>query len=238
MTATFGATVAVSETVELCEGQTFTLPDGQVLSEAAAAASYLAPAIDGGCDTVVTVVAQFAAPARVQHDTLHAVRGDSLVLDLGLPAAASIAWSGPGLSCTDCPAPSILVDGDAVYTYDVDGGAGCTQRGVVTVLVPFVAVATGPAVFIPSAFSPNGDGVNDRLVVFGDADAWSIARFEVYGRWGGQLIKRGNLSLNRSVWTGHIGGEQMPEGVYTVLVVAQHLDGRTEVATAAVHLIR
>ncbi|MEL6192397.1 MAG: PKD domain-containing protein, partial [Bacteroidota bacterium] len=70
-------------------------------------------------------------------------------------------------------------------------------------------------VFTPTAFSPNGDGINDEytVVTLGVKDIL----FQVYSRWGMLVYESRGDSVN---WDGNIEGELIPEGVYTVKVSA------------------
>lgn len=63
---------------------------------------------------------------------------------------------------------------------------------------------------LPSGFSPNGDGNNDILNVYGIADA-STYEFEVYNRWGERIF----YSVDKSQgWDGSYNGTPVPAGVY------------------------
>jgi len=64
-------------------------------------------------------------------------------------------------------------------------------------------------VYIPEAFSPNGDGINDQLVLFGLPSPEFL--FIIYDRWGAPIYE----SKNNPVWDGRLNGTQAPEGNYT-----------------------
>ena len=69
--------------------------------------------------------------------------------------------------------------------------------------------------FIPNAFTPNGDGLNDRLsIVFGHLTAFETT---VYNAWG-ELVFRGDAQHE---WDGTYQGELVPQGVYLVRVEVQ-----------------
>lgn len=75
---------------------------------------------------------------------------------------------------------------------------------------------------VPNAFSPNGDGVNDLFKV----KHKSLVCFEavVFNRWG-QELHRWNLSNIDVGWDGSAHGNQVPEGVYFIVVNALGADG-------------
>lgn len=70
-----------------------------------------------------------------------------------------------------------------------------------------------PAVYIPTSFTPNGDGVNDVYSVRGTYI--SEFQIEIYNRWG-QLFYSSS-TLNDS-WDGTINGIPVPTGAYVYLV--------------------
>ncbi|MCF6406925.1 gliding motility-associated C-terminal domain-containing protein [Chitinophaga filiformis] len=92
------------------------------------------------------------------------------------------------------------------YTYHITDAQDCDISGDVA-----VAVASNKcAVFVPNAFSPDGDGVNDvfRVKVF---DRISDFRMSVYNRWGQLLYV--NTDVNNG-WTGDLKGQPLPAGTY------------------------
>jgi len=92
------------------------------------------------------------------------------------------------------------------YTYHITDAQDCDISGNVDVSV----AANKCAVFVPNAFSPDGDGVNDvfRVKVF---DRISDFRMSVYNRWG-QLIYV-NTDVNDG-WRGDLKGQPLPPGTY------------------------
>lgn len=70
-----------------------------------------------------------------------------------------------------------------------------------------------PYAFIPTAFSPNGDNVNDEFEIF-TKDFVTMKSMKVFDRWGG-LVFSGD---NQDKWDGSWKGRKMPQGVYTYLI--------------------
>lgn len=64
-------------------------------------------------------------------------------------------------------------------------------------------------IHVPKAFTPNNDGINDRLEFFGLDGA--NAELKIYTRWGQQIY--GEISSAPS-WDGRINGKLSEEGVY------------------------
>lgn len=70
-----------------------------------------------------------------------------------------------------------------------------------------------PRLFVPNAFSPNGDGINDKFTVFGA----HIGKYEflIFNRWGEVIFRSTNMN---DTWDGTYRDELMPIGVYEWLV--------------------
>lgn len=69
-------------------------------------------------------------------------------------------------------------------------------------------------VFLPNAFSPNGDGINDRLTFFSDCDLVEF-RCTIYNRYGAILAESNDPA---DLWDGHFRGTPVQTGVYVAAV--------------------
>jgi gliding motility-associated-like protein len=98
------------------------------------------------------------------------------------------------------------------YTVLVIDSIGCVDSAFIKVTV----FKTIPYVFVPSAFTPNGDGLNDliRPIAVGIK---RINYFSIYNRWGQLLFK---TSINGHGWDGRIGGVPQGSNVFVWMVSA------------------
>src|SRR6185312_12744430 len=87
------------------------------------------------------------------------------------------------LSCTVCPNPSASPTVTTVYYVTVTDANGCTSTD--SVIVTVFEDCHDP--FVPTAFSPNGDGSNDMLMVYGNCI--KALEFAVYDRWGNKVFE-------------------------------------------------
>jgi gliding motility-associated-like protein len=94
------------------------------------------------------------------------------------------------------------------YTVKVTDSFGCYKKDTVTVYVT-ERICDEPYVFIPNAFTPNGDGNNDILYV--RSDILEIFTFRIYNRLGELLFETSNVNNG---WTGVYKGEKCTPGVY------------------------
>lgn len=114
----------------------------------------------------------------------------------------------------------------------------------VTVLAPYDSchVPVLPTdVFIPNVFSPNGDGSNDRFVVFAHPDALArIPAVRIFDRWGGLVFEIFDLQPNDDQygWDGVVRGQPAGPGVFVYIVELEYADGRPGVLVGNVTLVR
>jgi gliding motility-associated-like protein len=99
------------------------------------------------------------------------------------------------------------------------------------------APATGKTlpdgVFIPNAFSPNGDGLNDLLRVYGYII--KDIHFMIFNQWGEKVFETNTQSRG---WDGMYKGKAQPSGVYIYVCKLQLTDGTVVDKKGAINLIR
>ncbi len=87
--------------------------------------------------------------------------------------------------------------------------------------------------FVPNAFSPNGDGNNDTLFVRGQNI--KELHFYVYDRWGEKVFETINIDEG---WDGTFRGEKMENAVFAYYLTLTYTDGKSETKKGNVSLIR
>lgn len=94
-----------------------------------------------------------------------------------------------------------------VVTYQVTGttDAGCRGEGFVT-----IRVYAGPELYVPTAFTPNGDGRNDLFFPY-PVGVKKLDYFRVFNRWGQMIF---STSTPGAGWNGVAAGQDQPAGVY------------------------
>ena len=101
-----------------------------------------------------------------------------------------------------------------------------------------VSVTDCCRLYLPTAFSPNADGVNDTFrPVFAGEGCGSVTEYtlRIYDRWGGEVY-RGQLG-DQSGWAGTENGQLSPSGAYTY-VLSYHNGLNPVQRSGAVLLIR
>ena len=78
-----------------------------------------------------------------------------------------------------------------------------------------IAVETDFYLYIPNAFSPNNDGLNDCFEIKGVG--FEGFDFTVVDRWGNEVFKTNDTD---HCWDGTFKGQPLPTGVYTYRIIA------------------
>ena len=187
--------------------------------------AYVAMATDNkGCpkpsyDTVIVdVIPDIAASAG--RDTAVIV-GQPLQFKAS-PGAVHVWSPAFGLSATNIPNPigSYEAPSEGIrYRLLIFNEEGCVDSAFITVKV----FTTKPSVFVPTAFTPNGDHKNDQLRPIA-VGIKSIEAFYVYNRWG-QLVF--STTENGKGWDGRINGKLQPTSSYVWVVKATDYTGRS-----------
>jgi gliding motility-associated-like protein len=168
--------------------------------------SYSVVATDqNGCTASAQVAVSSTSASGVSliaNDTLLEY-GDSVTLQV--LGANTYLWAPPdGLSCTNCP--SVIASPLASTIYQVTGvdSSGCGYLLNVKIEVEIEL----NEIFVPDAFSPNSDGINDKVFVRGSIKEFS---FSVFNRWGEVVFRTQNQSQG---WDGSYRSKELDAGVF------------------------
>ena len=118
------------------------------------------------------------------------------------------------------------------YFVTATGNNGCPVTGQVTIVVRNPSCAE-PYVFFPTAFSPNGDGINDTLKVQG-IDIEEV-EWIIYGRWGERLFEANSVN---AAWDGIYLGKTVAPDTYAYYLRVRCIGGRESIRKGNVTLLR
>ena len=95
-------------------------------------------------------------------------------------------------------------------------------------------------VYIPTAFSPNGDGINDLFTIFGTDEINQINVFKIYDRWGGTLWQSEDYQANTPMtgWDGKVEYQLAPAGTYLYLIDLTMEDNTNHLLRGTFTLVR
>ncbi len=166
------------------------------------AGTYTVTITDGlGCSqTASTTVSSTGGPSVDAGTNLMITAGSSTVLYGSGPAGATFSWSPSStLSCSTCANTLATPTQTTTYTLTVTLN-GCSSSDTVTV---FMDMLCGE-LFVPTAFSPNGDSQNDILYVFGNCI--TDLEFAIFDRWGEKVFETQDEAKG---WDGRYNGKDL-----------------------------
>ena len=199
---------------------------------------------DEGCSIIRSVHIEVYEPISVTisdgADTLEMLVGSSLPLSLSIGTNAepyTISWNpAPSLSCTTCADPIVSPLSTQVYTATITGTlSGCTSTDDVVIKVKDTTCRP----LIPSAFSPNGDGVNDDFRIFMNEDClYDKISLAIYNRWGKKIFAREDFQSGDALWDGSQGSNKADLAVFVYQLTIIVPTGETTVHKGNISLIR
>lgn len=118
------------------------------------------------------------------------------------------------------------------YILDLTSSSGCDST--LTLTLSYYELHA------PTAFSPNGDGVNDTFSLIGGEDVKAITSFTVFNRWGNRVYEEAFPSaLSKSVaWDGYIKGQLAQEDVYVFVAKVLFDDNKERRSSGSFVLLR
>lgn len=157
-----------------------------------------------GCsDTASVPVYIFPVPTIDAGSDLIYDFGEGPLLNPTLPTSGSFYWTPPtGLSCTDCLRPEATPEVTTTYYIVYTDDYGCVYTDSLVVLVT-------PTVYIPNAFTPNGDLNNDFF--FPVTRNLRTFNFYIFNRWGELIFETDDKN---AVWDGSHNGVKCKSDVY------------------------
>ena len=160
-----------------------------------------------GCTIEEEYLVTVSIPEVKATPELHRMmKGQSV--NLNATGGEGYSWTpATGLNNASIANPVATPGQDTEYTVTATDSIGCIGSAKVMIVVE----STG---FIPSLFTPNGDGQNDVLKVYGLADVNEFS-LRIFNREGSVVYKTSNVgeALTQG-WDGFTNGVQQPNGVY------------------------
>jgi gliding motility-associated-like protein len=137
-----------------------------------------------------------------------------------------VQWT-PGQYLDDPTSLSPEVYAEETTSFQVSGQVGnCPATDVVSLTI-------GSPIEIFTAFSPNGDGINDVWNI-GEIERFPTCQIEVFDRWGQSLFKSVGYE---QPWDGTYKGKYLPTGAYYYVVELNSLDVTIPPMTGVVSIV-
>ncbi|MCO5249052.1 MAG: gliding motility-associated C-terminal domain-containing protein [Chitinophagales bacterium] len=164
---------------------------------------------DDNCILRDTVVVNFKQiQVNIQAQPTKVYKGQEVVLSTIPTDFKEYKWFPPDvLNADDIPMVNAIIEETTDFIVLVKDTDGCVATD--TMKVEVLTECSLKRIFIPTAFTPNGDGVNDILRVRSEANIQ--IEYVVYNRWGEKVFETNDLSKG---WDGYYKGKPADKGAY------------------------
>lgn len=138
-----------------------------------------------------------------------------------------------GELCATCTGQAFTARQDDVVSLQVTDENGCSSLDALNIKIrPF-------DLFVPTAFSPNNDGINDHFFLQ-SRRSYNIRHFRIFDRWGSLLYARRDIFTNEAEagWDGRSRNRMLRNGVYIWMAEVVNFAGDVEIVKGEVSLIR
>ena len=204
-----------------------------------AAGEYLVVVGEGPCAAETTIVLEepdvlpidldqnMSVPINTSADILHNYM-DSVDLQY--------IWEPQHLlTCDDCSNPTFLgSDDDVLLSVTVITSGGCVLTDSTVIQIDSTSI-----VFVPTAFSPDDNNINDRFVAYPNDQIVAIKKLQIFDRWGERLYEEERIEgEDFKGWDGNYADEPLPSDQYMYLVDIVFKNGKEEIRQGDFYLIR
>ncbi len=196
---------------------------------------YVTATSSNGCvvEDSIQIYVGYVPPGAVSataEDYLVPVGGETTLT--GEPSGYSYTWTPEdGVSNPTSRITDVIVDEPTLFVFTVSDGI-CTVADTVYVNT-YTFICDDPYVFVPNAFSPNGDNENDVLYVRGELIG--KMEFRIYDRWGELVFE----SFDRLIgWDGTFRGKALDPDVYDYYLRVTCIDNLETIIKGNITLIR
>ena len=197
---------------------------------------YLTASSSNGCvvdDSIFVNVSTIDPSLVIASASQYIAAAGSTITLFGSPSGLdSYNWSPTaGVSDPTMQQTNAVVNETTIYTLTVSEGA-CTRSDTTEVKV-YEVICEDPYVFIPNAFSPNGDLENDVLYVRG---IWiEKIIFRIFDRWGEMVFESTDPSIG---WDGTFRGRKLDPDVYDFYLDVTCIGGLQSITKGNVTLMK
>ncbi len=189
-----------------------------------------------GCtvDTSIAVnIFNFVPPLMIVPPIDTITQGESVQVQATDNPSYVYTWSPPDfLDATDVPNPIASPEETTTYLLTIRDANGCINTAEL-LLVVLNPLCREPYIFIPNAFTPNGDNLNDVLLVEGSLiEEMYLA---IYDRWGELVFESSDKSFG---WDGTFRGKELPADTYGFILEVLCVGGEEYLRKGNISLLR
>jgi gliding motility-associated-like protein len=196
---------------------------------------YVTASASNGCvieDSIFIAVSSIPDGAVIASASEYTIPVGGTTILSGQPSGYFYEWVPPiGLDNPNMQQTNAEVTSSTLYTLNVSDGI-CTKSDTVFIKV-YEFICDEPFIFIPNAFSPNGDGENDVLYVRGPLIEKMV--FRIFDRWGEMVFETEDRLQG---WDGTFREKQLDPDVYDYYLKAYCIDGQESIIKGNITLMR
>ncbi len=239
---------SVSSNTNLCLGQkttlyasggnTFSWSPSSGLNATQSSGVVASPTVTTDYTVVVSRNARCGVSARILITVnpvpqVYAGRDTTYNLDeqmiLNATGTGTLSWIyGEGIPCRNCPETQVFAERSGCYIVEATNAFGCKATDDVC-----LEVTDEFAVYIPNSFTPNGDGLNDLFLIYGNGI--NNTSMQIFNRWGQLLFETQDYTHG---WDGHYKGTLCEGGTYTYVFKYTGLNRKKYTKSGSVFLAR
>jgi gliding motility-associated-like protein len=151
-------------------------------------------------------------------------------IDVKASGFTKYVWTpSTGLSDPRIKNPVAILQSSAVYTVTAITKDGCESSDDIK-----IEAYTGPDIYVPNAFTPNRDGLNDDFKIF-PVGIKTFKYLAVFNRWGNRVYYSTDVSKG---WDGAVGARPGDAGTYVWIVEGIDVNNKVVLKRGVVQLIR
>ena len=184
--------------------------------------------INTGCQIIYDSihVSYDAQPFAILGDDTSICEGQSFYLDISNNSANSnYVWDNGAFNSTR------LIENPGLYWVKVENDCGVA---IDTIVIDKEEDNCVCSVFLPSAFTPNNDGINDQFTAIANCNLFNY-QMKIYNRWGEELFQ--SESINDS-WDGTFNQKEIETDVYSYNLTFSYATGEFGQESGHVTLLR
>jgi len=164
--------------------------------------------------------------------------GEEAILDPWVPGDPffNFVWGeNPFLACDSCYVQTVKPHRTSSFSIRIEDESGCVAEDQKTIFVE-----EGNLIFVPTAFSPDGDGANDFLEIFSSIAVEEIESFLIFDRWGEVVHERNNFMPGDpgNGWDGRLNGKPMNPAVFVYVAKVKLVNGANKIFKGSITLMR
>ncbi|MEI6313082.1 MAG: gliding motility-associated C-terminal domain-containing protein, partial [Bacteroidota bacterium] len=181
-----------------------------------------------GCDSLyqLNIIVYPLPTVNAGNDTTITAANSAILIASG---AANYTWNNATIGAVNIVSPSEST------IYIVTGTDVNNCSNVDSVNVNIIPIDDSISIAIPSAFTPNGDGLNDIYKILATKNL-SLKSFAIFNRWGELVFKTNDINTG---WDGRYKGREQPIGTFVYYIEALKISSKDNYnITGTVTLIR